>query len=212
MCIGVGQWVTIYTILYRVYLHHDQIYQVNFLQDDFVQYILWIYFSLIPLQIHLAPFAAPNIFQDVKHAKDDAPKVRHCEVHTYSPHMYPHFNFNAEKDGRQLSEALEGSGTNEQCIIGILTTRSNAQRQEIALWYKKSLERDLIDVLNNKLSGKFCDIVIGLMTPQKEYLCKELHRSLTGLSTNEDALVEILCTKTNKEMSQLIEAYDKCQF
>jgi oligoribonuclease (3'-5' exoribonuclease) len=38
-----------------------------------------------------------------------------------------------------------------------------------------------------------------------------LHRSLTGLSTNEDALVEILCTKTNKEMTQLIEAYDNCE-
>jgi len=123
--------------------------------------------------------------------------------------MVPHFNFNARNDCRNLSEALDGYGTNEQCIIDILTTRSNAQRQEIAVQYNLILlGRDLIDDLNNKLGGKFREIIIGLMIPLKEYLCKELHKSLTGLTTDEDALVEILCTKTNKEMAELIETYD----
>lgn len=145
--------------------------------------------------------------------KDDQPKVRVYKYRTYPSHLVPHFNFNAENDCRMLTEALEGSGTNEQCIIDIITTRSNAQRQDIATQYNViSLDRNLIDDLHDKLSGKFRDIVIALMTPLKEYLCKELHKSLTGLTTDEDALVEILCTKTNREMTQLIEAYDNRQF
>lgn len=160
------------------------------------------------MQINFPSFASPNIFHA---AKDDTTKAKVFTVRTYSPHIVPHIDFNAENDGRKLLEALEGSGTNEQCIIDILTSRSNAQRQEIAVWYQKSIDRDLVNDLNNKLNGKFGDVIIGLMTKLEEYLCRELHKSLTGLSTNEDALVEILCTKTNKEMTQLIEAYDNCE-
>ncbi|KAG4070577.1 hypothetical protein HA402_011964 [Bradysia odoriphaga] len=106
---------------------------------------------------------------------------------------------------KKLREAIEGSGTDEQCIIDIITTRSNAQRQEIA-----ALDRDLIDDLNSKLSGKCRDIIIGLMNPLNEYLCNELHKSLSGMSTDDEVLVEILCTKNNKEMAELIVAYDNC--
>lgn len=159
----------------------------------------------LPLQIHFSSFANTNMF-DI----DDAPKVRVLKCRSYPPHMLPHTHFNAENDGRKLKEALEGSGTNEQCIIDIVTTRSNSQRQEIAAWYDNTFDRNLNDDLNDKLSGKFRDIIMGLMTPINEYLCKELHKSLSGLSTDEDALIEILCTKTNIEMAQLIVAYDDC--
>ncbi len=155
-------------------------------------------------------FADTSLFEK---ERDDMPKVRACKVRTYPRHLVSHFNFNAENDCTNLSEALEGSGTNEQCIIDIITTRSNAQRQAIAVRYNLiSLGRDLFDDFNIKLSGKFRDIIIGLMTPTNEYLCKQLNNSLTGFSRDEDALIEILCTKTNKEMTQLIETYDQRQF
>jgi len=155
--------------------------------------------------IHFSSFNSPDIF-DL--GEDDTIKVRTCTVRTYLPHIVPYKNFNAGNDCEKLKEALEGPGINEQCIIDILTARTNDQRKEIAFCYANSFDRELIDDLNKKLSGKFRDIIIGLMTPLDEYLCKELHKSLTGLSTDEDALVEILCTKTNKEMTQLIEAYE----
>jgi annexin A7/11 len=150
-------------------------------------------------------FDSQNIFET---PRNDTNEAKAFTVRTYSLHIVPHINFKAEIDGRKLREALEGPGTNEQCIIDILTTRSNAQRQEIAIWYEKSFDRDLIDDLYNKFSGNFGEIIIALMTKLEVYLCNELHKSLTGFNTNEDALVEILCTKTHKEMTQLIEAYD----
>lgn len=164
----------------------------------------------LTLQIHYLSFADTNIFEA---ERDDKQKLKLTKFRAYPPRMVPHFNFNAENDSRDLSEALDGSGTNEQRIIDIATKRSNAQRQEIVRRYDiLLLGRDLIADLNYKLSGKFRDIIIGLMTPLNEYLCKELHKSLTGLTTDEDALVEILCTKTNKEMAELIVAYDNSQF
>ncbi|KAG4070585.1 hypothetical protein HA402_011972 [Bradysia odoriphaga] len=154
--------------------------------------------------IHFSTFANTNIFEDAINDFDYAPK-KVFKAHTYPLHLEPHRDFNAESDSRKLREAIEGSGTDEQCIIDIITTRSNAQRQKIA-----ALDRDLIDDLNRKLSGKFRDVIIGLMTPLNEYLCKELHKSLSGLGTDDEVLVEILCTKNNKEMAQLIVAYDDC--
>ncbi|KAG4070578.1 hypothetical protein HA402_011965 [Bradysia odoriphaga] len=153
-------------------------------------------------KIHFSSFAKTNIFEDAINDFDYAPK-KVFKAHTYPLHLEPHPGFNAERDGRKLREAIEGSGTDEQCIIDILTTRTNVQRQKLA-----TLDRDLIDDLKSKMSGKFRDIIIGLMTPLNEYLCNELHKSLSGLSTDEEALVEILCTKNNKEMAQLIVDYD----
>lgn len=128
----------------------------------------------------------------------------------HSPTIIPYANFNAEDDGKQLRAAMKGFGTDEQAIIDILTSRSNAQRQEIAAWFKNSLGRDLIDDLKSELGGKFEDVIVGLMTKPDEYLCKQLHKAMDGMGTDETTLIEILCTKTNEEISRLIGVYEDC--
>ncbi|KAJ6644581.1 Annexin B10 [Pseudolycoriella hygida] len=126
----------------------------------------------------------------------------------YSPTIIPFENFNAEEDGKQLRAAMKGFGTDEQVIIDVLTSRSNDQRQEIAVWFKNFLGRDLIDDLKSELGGKFEDVIIALMLKPDEYLCKQLHKAMAGMGTDESTLIEILCTKTNEEISRLIGAYE----
>jgi len=126
----------------------------------------------------------------------------------YSPTITPYVNFNAEEDGKNLRAAMKGFGTDEKTIIDILTSRSNNQRQEIAVWFKNSLGRDLIDDLKSELGGKFEDVIVGLMATPEEYLCKQLHKAMAGMGTDESTLVEILCTKSNEEISRLINVYE----
>lgn len=107
---------------------------------------------------------------------------------------------------------MKGFGTDEQQIIDILTKRSNAQRQVIADIFKNELGRDLVDDLKSELGGKFEDVIVGLMLTPDHYLCKQLHKAMEGLGTDEDTLVEILCPRSNEEVRTLVAKYEECKF
>lgn len=103
---------------------------------------------------------------------------------------------------------MKGFGTDEQTIIDILTSRSNGQRQQIATYFRNALGRDIIEDLKSELGGKFEDVIVGLMMPPNEYLCKQMHKAMDGMGTNESTLVEILCTKSNEEVQELVKVYE----
>lgn len=103
---------------------------------------------------------------------------------------------------------MKGMGTDEQEIIDILTSRSNIQRQQIKARFEADFERDLIDDLKSELSGSFEVVIVSLMTPPVEFLCKHLHNAMAGMGTDEETLVEILCTKSNEEMKEIVCAYE----
>ncbi|XP_034832055.1 annexin B10 isoform X1 [Maniola hyperantus] len=130
-----------------------------------------------------------------------------------SPHRDPTVvgvpNFNAAEDAAALRAAMKGLGTDEEAIIAILTTRSNAQRQAIAQAFTHEYGRDIIDDLKSELGGHFEDVIIALMMPPAEYLCRELHHCMDGMGTDETVLVEILCTRTKPEIAEIVDAYER---
>ncbi|XP_061716722.1 annexin B10 isoform X5 [Cydia pomonella] len=118
-------------------------------------------------------------------------------------------NFNAAEDAATLRAAMKGFGTDEQTIIDILCSRSNAQRQAIAQAFTHEYGRDIIEDLKSELGGHFEDVIVALMRPPAEYLCKELHNCMEGMGTDENTLVEILCTRTKKEIAEIVDAYER---
>ncbi|XP_075155592.1 annexin B10 [Haematobia irritans] len=116
--------------------------------------------------------------------------------------------FDPSVDSQTLRAAMKGMGTDEQQIIDILTTRTNIQRQLIKAKYEEEFERDLIDDLKSELGGHFEDVVVALMTPALEYICNILYGSMQGVGTDEDILVEILCTKSNEEIQEIVSLYE----
>ncbi|XP_062141243.1 annexin B10 [Drosophila sulfurigaster albostrigata] len=124
------------------------------------------------------------------------------------PTVVPRNPFDPANDSQELRDAMRGLGTDEQRIIDVLTTRTNGQRQKIRAIYESEFESDLIDDLKGELGGHFEDVIVALMRPPVEYLCKQLHAAMAGVGTEEATLVEILCTKSNEEMQQIAVTYE----
>uniref|UniRef100_A0A2K5RRG0 Annexin n=1 Tax=Cebus imitator TaxID=2715852 RepID=A0A2K5RRG0_CEBIM len=101
------------------------------------------------------------------------------------------------------------AGTNEQAIIDVLTRRSNAQRQQIAKSFKAQFGKDLTETLKSELSGKFERLIVALMYPPYRYEAKELHDAMKGLGTKEGVIIEILASRTKKQLQEIMKAYEE---
>ncbi|GCB67861.1 hypothetical protein scyTo_0008135, partial [Scyliorhinus torazame] len=97
--------------------------------------------------------------------------------------------------------------TNEDEIIEVLTSRTNFQRQQIIESFKSSYDQSLIEELKSELGGDFKSVIEGLMLTPGKFDAQELSNAMDGLGTDEHVLIEILATRTNKEIWSLADAY-----
>lgn len=114
---------------------------------------------------------------------------------------------NTSSDAELLKNALNSSHTS--AIVSILTNRTYDQRLDIALQFKlkygKNLEKELeTHVGNNEVR----DILVALVLPIPVFYARELYEALTGFGTNENVLIDILCTLSNNEIWSVSKTYE----
>ncbi|XP_074652698.1 uncharacterized protein LOC141907047 [Tubulanus polymorphus] len=117
--------------------------------------------------------------------------------------------FNKEADCEKLRKAMKGLGTDEQAIIDVLGYRISNQRQEIVKQFKTMFGKDLISELKSEISGQFLATCKALCLPPDEYDASELRKAMKGLGTDEDTLIEIICTRTNAQLNMIKQTYKK---
>lgn len=115
--------------------------------------------------------------------------------------------FDAEADCELLRKAMRGVGTDEAALIDILVKRSNPQRVEIRKRYKTMFGKDLMNDLKSELSGNLEDCLLALMEPTALYDAKCLRRAMRGAGTDEEALIDILCSRSNQEIADIKRSY-----
>lgn len=131
-------------------------------------------------------------------------------------HWYAHVNigeslvdepWSAEHDSEYLRAAMKGAGTDDDAVIHVVSSRCNQQRQELKAIFKTCYGRDLITDLKSELSGDYKELVMALFVPPAEYDAWCIKEAIYGLGTDEQALVEILMTRTNTQIQEIRAAY-----
>lgn len=51
-----------------------------------------------------------------------------------------------------------------------------------------------------------------MLTPIVDFYVKELHDAMAGIGTDEDVLIEVLCTMSNYEIHTIKHAYERRKF
>ena len=64
-----------------------------------------------------------------------------------------------------------------------------------------------MDELKSELSGDLEKCMLALFTPKILYDAKCLRLAMKGAGTDERALIEILCSRTNAEINEIKETY-----
>lgn len=118
-------------------------------------------------------------------------------------------NFDPSTDAALLRKAMKGFGTDEASIINVLANRTSEQRQRIILSYTQAYGKDLIKDLRSELGGNFERVVLAMMVPTDDLLADHVHSAMQGIGTNENTLVEILCTRNNHEINTLKATYQR---
>ncbi|XP_012685832.1 annexin A1a [Clupea harengus] len=119
----------------------------------------------------------------------------------------PYPQFSAEGDVGVLDKAIKAKGVDETTIIDVLVKRSNAQRQQIKAVYMKATGKPLEGALKSALKGELEDVVLALLKTPAQYDAQLLKLAMKGLGTDEDTLVEVLASRTNREIKDIKVAY-----
>ena len=108
-----------------------------------------------------------------------------------------------------LHKAFHKFNVDEKAIIEAITKINNEQRQKVADVYKGCYGEDVDDRIDKIRGEDFRHGVKALMRRPSEYAAHELRKAMKGPGTDEEVLIEILCTKTNASIEAIKADYEK---
>lgn len=115
-----------------------------------------------------------------------------------------------DKDVESLKNSLKSAGApkvDENTIIKILANRNNVMRQQLRNYYNQKYGRDLVVDLKADLEGKFEKALVALFDDPYIYDAKSLNLAMKGLGTDTDTCIEIICTRPNWYLKNIMTAY-----
>eukprot|EP01114_Cavostelium_apophysatum_P020499 TRINITY_DN688_c0_g1_i1.p1 TRINITY_DN688_c0_g1~~TRINITY_DN688_c0_g1_i1.p1 ORF type:complete len:328 (+),score=109.97 TRINITY_DN688_c0_g1_i1:136-1119(+) len=129
-------------------------------------------------------------------------------IYTSQPEA-PVTAFDPSGDVDALHKSMKGLGTDDKVLSNIIATRSRAQLQVIKQAFEKKHGKSLASWIKGDTSGQYQDLLLALVEDKYEYDAKLVNHAIKGLGTNDEELIEVLCTRTNAELAGMKQAYQK---
>jgi len=117
--------------------------------------------------------------------------------------------FNGEPDAEALYKAMKGLGTNDSVLSNIFATRTRDQLQEIKKTFERKYGKTLESWVKGETSGHYEDLLLSLLHPKDDYDAELVKNAVKGLGTDDDELIETLCTRNNQELVAMKAAYQR---
>eukprot|EP00033_Pygsuia_biforma_P000476 GCRY01000562.1.p1 GENE.GCRY01000562.1~~GCRY01000562.1.p1 ORF type:complete len:457 (+),score=110.35 GCRY01000562.1:107-1372(+) len=112
-------------------------------------------------------------------------------------------------DAALAKEAMSGLMTNDEKLGEALCTSSEKQLDILKQTYISNYGRDLYKMVKKHTGGNFRSFCLALLEGALDYQCNSLKDSLSGLTTNEQVVVDILCPKTADELTAIKNRYQE---
>uniref|UniRef100_A0A3P9HDW6 Annexin n=1 Tax=Oryzias latipes TaxID=8090 RepID=A0A3P9HDW6_ORYLA len=124
-------------------------------------------------------------------------------------------------DASELREAIKGAGTDEACLIEILSSRSNAEIIEINKVYKAEYGKTLEDSISSDTSGHFRRLLVSLCQGNRDEretvdisLAKQDAQKLYAagenkVGTDESQFNAILCARSKPHLRAVFHEYQQ---
>jgi len=120
--------------------------------------------------------------------------------------------FNPDEDAKKLKKALSGFSVDNDTIVNILGSRTYNQRRQIITTFKTNYQKDLDAELIRRSMGDFKNLLHAMMMTLADLDAWTVQRAIEGLGTDDDTLIEILCSRSNIQIKELKDAYQKSNF
>ena len=112
-------------------------------------------------------------------------------------------SFDVLEDTKKLIDFIKGKNKDDNALIKLVISKTNKERLQMKDEYNSTQNSDLIEDLKSAYSGHFKDVLVGLFYSPLDYDCYQIRKAVKGLGTDEDALIEILTTRTSEKIEQM---------
>ncbi|XP_039628925.1 annexin A11a isoform X2 [Polypterus senegalus] len=124
-------------------------------------------------------------------------------------------------DVHEIKDAIKGAGTDEECLIEILSSRSNEEIHEISKTYKAEYKKSLEDAIRSDTSGHFERLLVSLSQGNRDEsqnvdisLAKQDAQGLYAagenkVGTDESKFNAILCARSKAHLRAVFHEYQQ---
>jgi len=117
--------------------------------------------------------------------------------------------YNGAADAESLQKAMKGVGTDDKVLSMILGSRTRDQLLAVKDVFEKKFGKSLESWIKGDTSGGYQTLCLALIEDKYEYDAKLVNHAIKGLGTNDDELIEVICSRLNSEIIGMKNAYKR---